>query len=105
MDTYLVISVLQFFEGDGVVKIFCICRVDREGGSRSEVMALSNLFSRDGVRNRIGCVLDCLRELQWETKVSQDGVHLGVVLAFFTKNAFYYPDRVLGILWPFQNGH
>src|SRR5690606_25375314 len=105
MDTYLVISVLQFFEGDGVVKIFCICRVDREGGSRSEVVALGNLFSRDSIRNRIRCVVDRTTESERETKVSQDAAPLGVVVTVFTKNAFYYPDRVLGILWPFQNGH
>ena len=81
MDTYLVVAVVQLAEGQSVVVILRIGRIDGEGEDLPEVPAAGAVLVGDFLGNPVGSVFHSLFELVREAEFGEDGVHLGVVLA------------------------
>ena len=67
--------------GEGIVKVFGVVRVDGEGGHLSEVFALADFFRRNIVGDEVGCFLYILRIGVGQSVFGQDSVHFGVIFA------------------------
>ena len=81
MDAHLEVAVVQLAEGQGVVVVLGVGRVDGEGEGLAEVLAAGAVLVGDFVGNGIRGVLHGLVELVRKAELRQDGVHFGVVLA------------------------
>ena len=80
MDADLVIPVFQFPEGEGVVIVLGIGRIDGECQDVPEIAAALEVLFRDLVRNRVRGILHLLAEAVRQAELRQDGMHLGLVL-------------------------
>ena len=81
VDADLHIPVFQFAVRKGVVEVLGVGRVDGKRGYVAEIPASRQFFRGDGVRDLVGCLLHFRLEAVGQLVFSQDGVHLGVVLA------------------------
>ena len=98
--THLPKSVLQRTNGEGIIKVLGIARVDGKGGYTTEVLTLSNLLGRNLCRNTVGSLLDLLGIDIRQAKLCQDGVHLRIVLARLTQDILHHAEGVLGLFGP-----
>ena len=90
-------------DGECVVKIFSIARVDRKGEHVAHIFALRDLFRRHAVRNLIRRFLYPLGVSIRQIKLGQNGVHFGVVLPFLTQNIHHFADRTLSLHRPLHD--
>ena len=81
MDADLEVAVFQHFEGQGVVVVLGVGRVDGEGQGVPEILAALEVLGRDLVGNGLGLVVDGFLETVRKAELRQDGVHLRFVLA------------------------
>ena len=93
MDAHLVVAVVQLAEGQGVVEVLRIGRVDGEGQDLAEVLAAGAVLVGDFLGNPVGSVLHGLFELVGKAELGEDRVHLGIVLA---RHAQYVHDMPVG---------
>ena len=93
MDSDLVVAVVQFLEGQCVVEVFRVRRVDGECQSVTEIPTSLEISLCDLVRNLIRRVLDLRLEPVRQGIFSKDGVHLGVVLARHSEHIHYVAFR------------
>ena len=100
VDTHFPHAFLDRADGDGIVEVLGIARVDGEGEHIAEVLALGNLLGRDAWVDAVGSLLHSLWVFVWQTKLSQDGMHLSVVVSALAEDVNHFADRVAGILWP-----
>ena len=71
---------------EGVIEILCIVGVDGTCPNVAEVLAGGQVLRRHLARYLLRSLLDLLRILVRQPVLSQDGMHLCIVLAFATKN-------------------
>ena len=81
MDSDLVVAVVQFLEGQCVVEVFRVRRVDGECQGVAEIPTTLEIFLCDLVRNLVGGVLHLRLEPVRQGIFGKDGVHFRVVLA------------------------
>ena len=103
MDTDFPVAVLQLLDGQGVVKVLGVGRVDGERGHVTHVAALGDFLRSDAVIQGLGGLGDILGILVGKSEFSQDGMDLGIVLAGNTQHVNHLADGRVGILWPFDN--
>ena len=92
-------------DGEGIVKVLGIVGVDGEGKHVAHVDAAGYLVGRDDVADVVGGILHGKRILVGKSKLGEDGVHLHVVVASFTKDVHYLTYGVAGSLGPLYNLH
>ena len=90
-------------DGEGVVKVLGVVRVDGKGRDRPKVLAPRNLFGRDTGLQLLGRGLDALRVGIGQAVLGQDGVHLGIVLALTAQDVDHLSDRALRVFGPVRN--
>ena len=103
VDTNLPIAVLEFLDGEGVIKVFGIGRVDGKRRHISHVAAFGNFLGRNTGIQSLGGFGDVLRVFVRQTKLSQDSMNLGIVLACHTQHVNHLADGRIGILGPIYN--
>ena len=103
--TYFPQAIFQFADGESIIKVFGILRVDGEGSHISEVLAFGNFFigyfSGDFVRSffyRRGVDIR-------QSEFGKDGVHLCGVVARFAQDVDDLPDGVFRLVGPFHYFH
>ncbi len=102
VDAHLVAPFVQLDEGNCVVEVFGIGRVDGEGRHLAVVLAPRDLSLGDGVGNLVGGRTHLRLEAVRQLELGQDGVHLGVVLAGFAQHVYnlalrlHTPSRPVG---------
>ena len=90
-------------DGECVVKIFSIARVDRKGEHVAHIFTLRDLLRRHAV----GYLVRRLRYPIWvsirQIKLGQNSVHFGVILPFLTQNIHHFADRTLSLHRPLHD--
>ena len=89
----LVVAIGQGLEGERVVKVLGVGRVDGEGKGVAEVGAALELGLADLLGDGVGGILHLFFEAPGQVELGEDGVHLGVVLA---REAEHLGDVALG---------
>ena len=87
-------------EGEGVVEVLRITRVDGAGQHPTEVLTLCELLFGDLGRECFGSLLYGLGIAIGEAELSEDGVHLRRVVAGLTEDIDDFPARVLALAVP-----
>ena len=96
---------LERTDGERIVEVLGILRVDGKGGDFAEVLAFGIVFRSDDVRYLFGGLFHGLGIYIRQSELGQDGVHLGVVVTGLSQDVHYLSDRILGILRPFHHLH
>ena len=87
-------------EGEGVVEVLRITRVDGAGQHPTEVLTLCELLFGDLGRECFGSLLYGLGIAIGEAELSEDGMHLRRVIAGLTEDIDDFPARVLALAIP-----
>ena len=87
MDAYLIFALGNLLEGDGIVVVLGICRVDGEGKGVAHVAAAKNLV----VGNVLGSINLYVGIGVRQPIFGKDPVHLGVVLAIRPEHVQHSP--------------
>ena len=99
-------SVLQLSDGERVVEVLRILRVDGAGEHVAEVLALGIVRRCYLCRNLLGSLLHVLRILIRQAVLREDGVHLHVVVARLAEHVDNLADHVAVILvGPLHDAH
>ena len=89
-----------------IVKILGILGVNGTGEDIAEVLAALDFLLCDARINLLGSVLHMLRILVRQPILSQDGMHLHIVVALLAQNVNHLADNVLRVLRrPLRNAH
>ena len=99
MDTHFPYSVLDFSDGQCVVEVFGIARVDGEGGHVAHVDTFCHLLRSDSRIDDVRRPFHFLRIFVRQSKFSEDGVHLRVVFSAGSKHIDHLSH---GIVRPFR---
>ena len=86
------VSVGELAQGEGVVEVFGVGRVDGECRDAAEVFASGYFVGRDCLFDFVGQLFEFFGVTGGEAKLGENGVHLGVVLAAFAE---YFHDFAL----------
>ena len=92
-------------DGERVVEVLGVVRVDGEGGHGAEVLPPGYIFGTDVGLQRLCCFLHLLRVDVGQAVLRQDGVHLGVVLPLAAQDVDDLSDGALGVGGPLHNFH
>ena len=92
-------------EGEGVVEVLRITRVDGAGQHPTEVLTLCELLFGDLGRECFSSLLYGLGIAIGEAELSEDGVHLRRVVAGLTEDIDDFPARVLALAVPVGDAH
>ena len=103
---HLIQAVRQASQGESVVKVLCVVRVDGAGEDVAEVLALGVVSLRDFSRQFLRGVLHVFRIGVWQPVLRQDGVHLrGVVACLSEYRRHFSYDMPVFVLRPFHHPH
>ena len=106
VNAHLPESVLELSDGERVVEVLCILRVNGAGEDIAEVLALGVVLRRYLRRNLLGSLLHVLRILIRQAVLREDGVHLHVVVASLSEHVDNFANHVAVILvGPFHDAH
>ncbi len=96
-------TIVEATNGERIVKIFCIGRVDGECADLAHIDAASNLFRSDTSIDFFGSGFRLCRIFVRQSKFCQNGMHFGLVIAHFAKHFHYFADRIFGFVAPLHN--
>ena len=88
-------TVVQRSYRQGIIKVLGILGVDGECGDISEILPLLIVLFGDFARNLVGGFLHLLRIFVGQSVLSQNGVHLGIVVACGSKHIDDFAHDVL----------
>ena len=94
MHTHLIESFVEFLDGEGIVKVFGVGRVNGASPCIAEVLSLSNVFGRDLARDLLRGLLHVLGILIRQTVLCENGAHLGIVLSSLAEHVDDLTNRV-----------
>ena len=92
-------------EGEGVVEVLRITRVDGAGQHSTEVLTLCEFLLGDLGRECFGSLLYGLGIAIGEAELGEDGMHLRGVIAGLTEDIDDFPARVLALAVPVGDAH
>ena len=106
MDTHLPVTVLQPLDTERIVEVLGVLGVDGTGEHLAEVLTHSQVLLGDLTRNLVGCILHVLRIFVGQAILSEDGIHLHVVVARGTEDVNHLADRTLVLpIRPLYDAH
>ena len=91
---HLVVAVVQPAEGQGVVEVLCVGRVNGEGEGLPEILAALEVLFAYLFGDSVGGVFDLLGEPVRQVEFRQDGMHLGLVLPRHAQHVDQVPDGI-----------
>ena len=94
MDAHLIIAVIQHLEGQRVVKVLGIFRVDSECQGIPEIATFLDLCRCYFIGNAVRCILHFCLESVRKPILRQYRVHLGIILARLTQNVHQMSARI-----------
>ena len=100
MHAHFIAAIVELAEGEGIIEVLCIARVDGKGGDRAHILACGHHFGSDTCINLLGGVVDIFGIAVRKAKLGQDGVHLGGVVARGAKYVDHLTCRTLLIFGP-----
>ena len=92
-------------DGERVVEVLGIVRVDGKGGHGAEVLPPGYLIGSDVGLQRLGGFLHLLRVDVGQAVLRQDGVHLGVVLPLAAQDVDHLAHGAFGVGGPLHDFH
>ena len=92
-------------DGEGIVKVLGVVRVDGEGEHVAEVLAACDFFGRDARLELFGGILHSLGIVVGQSEFGQDGVHFGIVLSLPAQDVDHLSDGALRLFGPFHDFH
>ncbi len=100
MDAHLPIAVGELADGECVVKVLGVTRIDGEGGYAAEVLAARHLLRSDPFADSVGGFLHILRIPVGEAELGKDGMHLRIVFPFRSEDIYYLAARIHLVIAP-----
>ena len=100
VDTHFPQSLANRTDGNGVVEVLCVARVDSEGLDLAEVLASAYLLGGDARFQFAGVFFHLFRVLVRQSELGKDGVHLRVVLAALAQYVNDFALRIAHISRP-----
>ena len=98
-------AVFHLLDGYGVVEVLSVARVDGECESVTEVLAFRYLLVGDLRRYLVGCRLHLSGVGVWQSVLSENGVHLCVVLSCLSENVNHLTLRVAYVHRPVSDAY
>ena len=95
MDAYLPEPIVELTDREGIVEVLGILGVDGAGKHVAHILTTVNFLLGDGGINLLCRLLHVLRILVGQVVLSQDGMHLGIVLACLSEDINDRADNVL----------
>ena len=96
-------TICERADGECVVKIFSIARVDRKGEHVAHIFTPRDLFRRHAIRYLVRSLLYPRRVSIRQIKLGQNSVHFGVVFPFLPQNIHHFADRTLSLHRPLHD--
>jgi len=103
---HLIESFVEFLDGESIVEVFGISRVNGTGPCIAEVLTLGNVLGCDLARDFLRGVLHVLWILIRQAVLCENGAHLGIVLSGLAQHVDDFANRILMVLVrPLDNLH
>src|SRR5258708_1104468 len=102
MHADLQVAILESADGNCVIEVFCVYRVDGEGDDAADIFALLYFGGSDQVGQSFGLFCYAFREEEGEAVLQEDLFHGAVVLVAFVEDLYDLSLRFL-IFFPFQD--
>ncbi len=98
-------AIAKTLQGDGIIKIFGIRRVNGDGPHFPVIFPVGNLLFRNLHVDFFGFLFYIFRKSEWKIKIGKDRFHLHIVVAGFSQHFCYFTKRVVRMLGPIGNFH
>ena len=105
MHPYFVAPFRKRAEGERIVEVLRITRVNGAGQHPTEVLTLCELLFGDLRRECFGSLLYGLGIAIGEAELSEDGVHLRRIVAGLTEDINDFPTGILALAVPVGDAH
>ena len=97
---HLPLSVGGAAQGEGIVEVFGVGRVDGEGGNLAEVFAPGYLFGGDFLVDGVGDFFELLWVSCGQAELGEYGVHFGIVFAALSQYLYNFALRAVVVEGP-----
>ena len=101
MNANFPIAIIQLTGRKGIIEILSVFRVDRESRDATEILTLGNFLFRDCIRYLFCRLLNVSRIFIWQVELSQDSIHLRIVVTGRPQDIDHLTQRVLSLFRPF----
>ena len=101
MNANFPIAIIQLTGRKGIIEILSVFRVDRESRDATEILTLGNFLFRDCIRYLFCRLLNVSRIFIWQVELSQDSIHLRIVVTGSPQDIDHLTQRVLSLFRPF----
>ena len=105
MHPHLPIPVGELANGEGVVEVLGIGRVDGEGGHPAHILAAFDFRFRNAGLNFVSGFFELFGEVVGEVELGQDGVHFGVVVPRVPQHVYHLARGIFGRFGPFGDAN